>query len=347
MPASIQPEHSAAEPITAYFRSFTVTYISRRAFGLSLAGASAAALPLAAALSRGAAARTTPAAKSVPPLAQIRVGRFEVTALSDGYADMPFGYFTGRSPADIETAATAAFAARKGNIRLAFNQFLVRDGGMSILIDAGPNGQVGQSGRLPEGLNALGVKRSDIDAVILTHLHVDHIAGLVAGGRKVFPNAEIYADRRDVAHWTDAAKRAAAPDFLKSSFDTAALVMRLYPKLNRIDGEREISRGISIVDLTGHTPGHIGVRIADGADSLTMVSDMMFHPTLHPGAADIGFVFEQDPAAARAMRERFFPRALEDKTLIAATHMPFPGLGRIVRDGDRNRWLPTEWGFRA
>lgn len=320
--------------------------MSRRAFGRNLAGATAA-LPLAAALGQGASARTAPAAKSVAPLAQIRVGRFEITALSDGHADMPFGYFTGRSPAQIETSATAAFAARDGNIRLAFNQYLVRDGDQSILIDAGPNGLVGQTGHLPKGLDALGVERRDIDAVILTHLHFDHIAGLVAGDQKAFPDAEIYADRRDVAHWTDAAKRAAAPDFLKSSFDTTAQVMRLYPKLNRIDGEREIARGVSIVDLSGHTPGHIGVRIADGADSLIMVSDMMFHPSLHPGAADIGFVFEQDPAAARAMRERFFPRALEEKALIAATHMPFPGLGRVVRDGDRNRWLPAEWGFRG
>jgi hypothetical protein len=74
-----------------------------------------------------------------------------------------------------------------------------------------------------------------------------------------------------------------------------------------------------------------------------MVSDMLFHPAVHPGAADIGFVFEQDPAAARQMRERFFPRAAEEKALIAATHMPFPGLGRLARDEGRLRWITADW----
>jgi glyoxylase-like metal-dependent hydrolase (beta-lactamase superfamily II) len=106
-------------------------------------------------------------------------------------------------------------------------------------------------------------------------------------------------------------------------------------------------RGVSTVDLTGHTPGHIGVRVEDEGQSLLLVSDMLFHPSLHPAAADIGFVFEQDPAAARAMRSRFFPRAAEEKALVAATHMPFPGLGRIVADGGQLRWLPAEWAHQG
>ncbi|MCB1547171.1 MAG: MBL fold metallo-hydrolase, partial [Hyphomicrobiaceae bacterium] len=93
----------------------------------------------------------------------------------------------------------------------------------------------------------------------------------------------------------------------------------------------------------GHTPGHIGVRIADGGQSLVMVADMLFHPVLHPADAGVGFIFEQDPAAARRMRERFFPRAAAEGALIAATHMPFPGLGRIARDGGRLRWLAADW----
>lgn len=319
------------------------TRLSRRGLLASLAVAPIAAVPLAGLLQSTAMSKAPVATRTPPPLASIKVGRFEVIALTDGYADMPYGYFTGRSETQIEQSAETLLSARKTGLRVAFNQFLIRDGDQLILIDTGPAGNIGETGRLPTGLAALNVRPEDIDAVVLTHLHFDHISGLVAGGRKVFGNAEIYADRRDVAHWTDPAKRAAAPDFLKSSFDKSAEVVRLYPKLNRIDGEREISRGISIVDLTGHTPGHIGVRVADGPDSLIMVSDMLFHPAVHPGAADVGFVFEQDPAAARQMRERFFPRAAEEKALIASTHMPFPGLGRIGRSDGALRWLPEDW----
>lgn len=246
-------------------------------------------------------------------------------------------------PEEIEKSAAVLHAARDKGLRLSFNQFLVRDGERLILIDSGPAGGIGDTGRLPDALKHLDLRPADIDAVILTHLHFDHISGLVAGGRKVFQNAEVYADRRDVAHWTDPAKRSAAPDFLKSSFDASSELVRLYPNLNRIDGKREIAPGISIVDLTGHTPGHIGVRISDGPDSLLMVADMLFHPAVHPAAADVGFVFEQDPAAALKMRQRFLPMAAEEGALVAATHMPFPGLGLISRDRGELRWIPTDW----
>jgi glyoxylase-like metal-dependent hydrolase (beta-lactamase superfamily II) len=317
-----------------------MTLVSRRAVTLALPSISIAA----AVSGRGASAvarSATPA--TVTPLAQIKIGRFTITALSDGYADMPFAYFTGRTPQEIEQAAGGVFAARSNGIRLMYNQFLVDDGESLILIDTGPGGAMGKSGLLPAALQSIGVQAHNIDAVVITHMHRDHIGSLIAGGRQNFPKAELYIDRREVAHWSDPAKRASAPEFMKSSFDTALEAIRLYPKLQAIDGERQIARGVSTVDLTGHTPGHTGIRIEDNGKSLFMVADMLFHPAIHPTATDIGFVFEQDPAAARAMRTRFFPRAVEEKALLAATHMPFPGLGRIVSDGGKLRWVTAEW----
>ena len=171
------------------------------------------------------------------------------------------------------------------------------------------------------------------------YLHVGiviHLSNKEIGSRN-YSNAEVYADRRDVAYWTNSAKRAAAPEFLVPSFDGSTELLRLYPNLQTTDGEREIVRGVSLIDLTGHTPGHIGVRIADGGKSLIMASDMLF-PVVHPAHPEAGFLFEQDRPAARAMRERFFPRAAEEKTLVAATHTPFPGLGRIVSDRGEYHW---------
>ena len=123
-------------------------------------------------------------------------------------------------------------------------------------------------------------------------------------------------------------------------------VVRLYPRLQAIDGPRQIARGVSIVDLTGHTPGHIGVRIEDAGQSLIMVSDMLF-PVVHPLATDVNFLFEQDRAAAQAMRDRFFPLAAAEGALIAATHMPFPGLGRIVSDRGQLRWQVADWALQT
>ena len=321
-----------------------MSHLSRRAvvFGLPTSALTLALSPVCnAALASSQLLTTT----NLPPLARLCLGRFTVTALIDGHTDMPFGYFPGRTAQEIEAAAKAQFAARPSGIRFMFNQYLIEDGEHRILIDAGLGSSLGQSGHLPRALSASGLTRDQIDAVIVTHMHQDHIGGLVAGGKANFPRAEVYIDRRDVSYWTDPAKRASAPDYLQNGFKLSADVIRLYPKLQAIDGEREIVRGVSIIDLTGHTPGHIGVRVADAGQSLLMVSDMLF-PVVHPAMADVNFLFEQDRAAAQAMRARFFPRAAEEGALIAATHMPFPGLGRIVCDNGRLRWVAAAWAFQ-
>lgn len=331
--------------------------LSRRAFasGLSLGILGGGVLPLVtlagsattapAAAQTSAPAPTAPAA-SVTPLAQIRIGRFTVTALTDGYADMPYTFFPGRTAAQVEQAAVAQFVARPSGVRFVFNQYLIEDGTRRILLDTGPAGSIGQTGALPQALAAIGLRRDQIDAVIVTHMHEDHLGGLVVGGQNNYPNAELFIDRRDVTHWTDPAKQAGAPEYLQNSFRMSAAVAKLYPRLQAIDGEREVAPGISIVDLTGHTPGHIGVRIADAGQSLIMVSDMLF-PVVHPQATDVGFVFEQDRAAAQSMRDRFFSRAASEGALIAATHMPFPGLGRIVSDRGQMRWQVADWAWQS
>jgi glyoxylase-like metal-dependent hydrolase (beta-lactamase superfamily II) len=321
-----------------------MTGLSRRAFalGLPLGALASGVLPLVGPV--GPAAAASPAV--ITPQAQIRIGRFTVTALADGYADMPYSFFPGRTPEQVGQAAQAQFVARPNGVRFLFNQYLIEDGERRILIDAGPAGSLGQSGMLPQALAALGLRPDQIDAVIVTHMHQDHIGGLVVGGQKSFPNAELYIDRREVAHWTDPAKQSAAPDYLQPSFRLSAEVMRLYPQLQAIDGERQITRGVSIVDLAGHTPGHVGVRIEDAGQSLIMVSDMLF-PVVHPLATDVYFLMEQDHAAAQAMRARFFPRAAEQGALIAATHMAFPGLGRIVSDRGSLRWQTADWAFQG
>lgn len=289
------------------------------------------------------------AAPAAPPtIVRRRVGRFEVSFLLDGWIDFPYAIFSGIAPEALEQAARGLHVARPTGIRSGFTQWLIRDGRHTVLVDAGPAGTVSPTtGRLPQALAALGVRPEQVDAVIATHLHVDHVAGLVAGGRRVFPEAEVFADRRDVAHFTDPAKAAAAPELLRSSFAAAEALVRLYPRLQRVDGTRSIVPGVSTFDLAGHTPGQVGVRIEDGGESLLLVSDMLFHPGLHPANPGMGILFEQDPAAVAASRARFFDRMASEGALIAATHMPYPGVGRIVRTGAGLAWLAADFDYAA
>lgn len=315
--------------------------LSRRGFATSLA-----ALPLAATLPTVSQAGSAGPLPRLPVTARYRIGRFELTVISDGYIDFPFEAFTGVTPDQARAATSAVHAAGVNGVRGSFSTWLINDGERLVLVDSGPAGTVSPtSGWLPGTLAWLGIAPDDIDAVILTHGHIDHVGGMVAGGRNNFPNAEVYMDRRDVAAFTDAAIEARAPEITKSSFAAMRALVDLYPRLQRIDGPRDILPGLSIFDLSGHTPGQIGVRIEDGGDSLSMVSDMLFHPAAHPALPGFGIVFEMDKPAADAARARFFPQAAEEGGLLAATHMPFPGVGRIVKEGASLAWLPADWSY--
>lgn len=178
-----------------------MNHVSRRAVALSVPAAFLTVAPgIPVGISSGQARAQSP--KSAMPLAQIRIGRFTVTALSDGFADMPFDYFPGRAANEVEAAARAQFSAKPGGIRFMFNQYLIEDGDRRILVDTGTAGSLGQSGQLPQVLGALSIPVDGIDAVIVTHMHQDHMGGLVSGGRRSFPASELelYVDRRDVAH---------------------------------------------------------------------------------------------------------------------------------------------------
>lgn len=300
-----------------------------------------ALLPAAAAL-----ARTAAPATPAPAVARLRLGRVTVTFLSDGFIDAPAAWFTGAPPAEL--ARLVAPRSGPDGLRLNITAWLVDDGERLTLIDGGTGGAGGPTtGRLLEALRAVGVAPGDVDLVAVTHTHFDHIAGLFAGQAAAFPNAELLAPRADIAHFTDPARRAAAPDVLQSSFAATARLVAAYPRLQRIDGERAITPRISSVNLSGHTPGHTGFRVGDGGQSLMIVGDALVDPALHPRRDDLGIAFEADPAAARAMRAALFPRASAEGALLAATHMPFPGLGRIERDGGGLRWAPADFPLAA
>lgn len=274
-----------------------------------------------------------------PAIASLRLGRVVVHFLSDGAFEGPLGWWTGAPAPEIAGRIAALDGGRGQALRLNLTAWLVDDGERLTLIDAGaPAGAMPSLGRLPAALRALGVAPERIDLIAATHTHFDHIGGLLAGGRAAFPRAELLIPRADAAHFTDPAIAAASPDFLQSSFQLTAAVLAAYPQAQRIDGARAITPFISAVPMPGHTPGNTAYRISDGGQTLLIVGDALFAPALHPATDNLGIIFEADPAAARAMRVRLFAQAAEERALLAATHMPFPGLGRIVSEDGVRRW---------
>ncbi len=306
----------------------------------------AAALPVAAAVA-GAASPAMAAghgATAGAALYSAPLGRYRITAILDGVAPLGRGFFFGGAEVD---AVMAQVGIGPDALPAPVSAFLLQSDDRTILIDAGMGEQelLGPGfGGLTPGLAAAGVAPDDIDLVVLTHAHPDHLGGLIHGGEAVFKNAELAIGEVEAAFWTDEAMMAQAPDEAKGLFQLAQTVLTAYAtRVTRIAYGGEAAPGLSMMLSPGHSPGHSIVRIDGGDRQLLMIADTLHSADVHPALPDVGFGFDSDPAQAAASRRRVLDMVSSDTTLVAGSHIHFPGFGRILRDRDAYRYIPATW----
>lgn len=223
--------------------------------------------------------------------------------------------------------------------------FLLQSEDRTILIDAGL-GELDMFGpglgRVSDGLAAMGVAPEDVDMVIVTHAHPDHIGGMVGANGAVFPNAEVAIAQAEIDFWGDEGIMAQAPEEAQGLFQLAQGVYSAYgDRLIPITSDTEVAPGIKMELSPGHTPGHALVHIDGGTRELLMVADTLHSSVVHTALPDTGFGFDTDTSLAAQSRRRVFDRAATDNLLIAATHVPFPGIGRFVRSGEAYAYVPA------
>lgn len=272
-----------------------------------------------------------------------RVGDFSVTALFDGAAVYSTDILVG-----IDGAAASAMLER--NLRpnppvITINAFLVRTAGRTMLVDAGIGGARGPDlGHVPKQLAALGVTPDTIDTVLLTHLHVDHAAGLIdrAGGA-LFPKARLVMHEAERDFWLDDAKEAAAPEAIKAAYETARTSTQ--PYRDRIDVLRggEVIPGIAIEPLPGHTPGHSGYLLRSGGDALLIWGDVVHMPAIQFEHPDVGLTFDVDRAQAQHSRRGVLQRAASERLRVAGMHHEFPAFGFVRTSSDGYAFVPELW----
>ncbi|RWK31378.1 MBL fold metallo-hydrolase [Mesorhizobium sp.] len=275
------------------------------------------------------------------------VGSVQVTALLDGYIDIGSELVIGLAEADAERLARASFQ-KSGPRRAPVNAYLVNLGDRLVLVDAGTSDSMGPSlGRLPAAIEAAGVSPDQIDTLLITHMHPDHINGvLTPAGEALFPNAELVVTATDYAFWHDDANMNQAPDEAKPFFVGARRAAAAYAdRLRQVDGEGEVVGAIRTVPLPGHTPGHAGFTIESDGEALFIWGDVVHMAAYQFARPDWSIAFDVDSKLAAETRKRTLDRVVADRILIAGMHLPFPGFGHVARDGQAYRFVPAEWAY--
>ena len=314
--------------------------LTRRAFGTGLIAAPA--LATLTGTSVQAAAHAAP--KAAPAMFDAPLGRYRITALFDGMAGLQKGFFFGPDQGAID-AALAAGGLTGDAMPAPVSAYLLQSDDRTILIDAGM-GEVeilGPGfGRTFDALAAMGVSTDDVDTIIVTHAHPDHIGGMIADGAATFANAEVVIAEAEFGFWGDAGIMAQAPDDAQGLFQLAQGVFGAYAdRMRPVAAGTEVAPGITLEAAPGHTPGHSVLAIDGGDRQLMMVADALHSSVLQTALPDTGFGFDVDPAQAAASRRAVFDRVSADNMLIAGSHLPFPGFGRIVPSGDAYAYVPA------
>jgi glyoxylase-like metal-dependent hydrolase (beta-lactamase superfamily II) len=272
------------------------------------------------------------------------VGEVLVTALNDGMFEGSFDFLANFPSHEAEALHQASFRAVPP--RLAVNNFLLRVQDRIVLVDAGCGGAMGPDmGHLTVNLAALGVAPGDIDMVLATHLHPDHIGGLVDGaGQAVFPNAELVVHQADHAFWGDDATLAhATSDQDKGFVQLARATIAAYRDRTRTLSQGEALQGVSILPEPGHTPGHSGWLVSSGGDSLLIWGDIVHMPGIQFPRPQVGMGFDVDGAQAIETRRRIMDMTATDRLCVAGMHLDFPCFGHVARAAEGYAFIPEVW----
>lgn len=283
-----------------------------------------------------------------PGYYRLMLGQFEITALYDGYIDIDTTLLTNAPAPDIQKLLARMFM-EPPMMRTAVNAFLINTGEKLVLVDAGAGKVFGPTlGLLRKNLGAAGYDPAQVDAVLLTHMHGDHLGGLVDGGGKpVYPQAEVHVAEKDSSYWLSAEEMAKAPEEGKAFFQIARDAAAPYIASGRwqtFSGTALPIPGITAVSLPGHTPGHCGFEIVSYNERLLIIGDVVHTMAVQFARPDVGIAFDTTPAQAVSERQALFRKTAEDKVLIGGMHIPFPGIGRIRAEGDgAYTWVPLPY----
>jgi len=281
-----------------------------------------------------------------PGYFRMMLGDFEVTALSDGTADLPVDQLlTGTTKEKVDAALGKVFLASP--LQTSVNAFLVNTGTKLVLVDTGSGNLFGPTlGNLLANLKASGYEPGQVDEVYITHMHPDHVGGLSTDGKMNFPNAIVRADKHDADYWLSAETLAKADEGSKGFVQGAQSMLGPYVqagKFKPFDGDTELVPGIRAQAAYGHTPGHAIYFVESNGKKLALWGDLMHVAALQFPDPSITIKFDSDSKAAMAQRKKAFADAAKNGFWVGAAHLPFPGLGHLKSAGKGYTFIPVNY----
>jgi glyoxylase-like metal-dependent hydrolase (beta-lactamase superfamily II) len=309
-----------------------IAFVSAVATGLPGAGIANAAAPM--------------VKTSAPGYYRMMLGDFEITALSDGVVALPMDkMLTNTTPEKINKALAKYYL--KSPLETSVNTFLINTGDKLLLVDTGAGGLFGPTlNKLLVNLKASGYQPEQVDEIYITHMHGDHVGGLMAGDKLAFPNATVRADKHDAEYWLNQANMDKASADMKGSFQGAMASLNPYIKANRFkafDGDTDMVPGIKAVATHGHTVGHSIYVIESRGQKLVLLGDLVHVASVQFENPDVAIKFDTDSKAAVAQRKKIFADAAKEGYLVAGAHLSFPGIGHVRTEGKGYAWVPINY----
>jgi glyoxylase-like metal-dependent hydrolase (beta-lactamase superfamily II) len=281
-----------------------------------------------------------------PGYYRLMLGDFEVTALSDGTVALPVDKLLTNTTA-VQTGKALARSFLKAPVETSVNGYLINTGSKLVLIDTGAAGLFGPTlGNLAASLKAAGYQPEQIDEVYITHMHADHVGGLMAGDKPAFPNAVVRADQHDADFWLSKENLDKAPEQMKGFFQGAQASLNPYVaagKFKPFDGDTELVPGIKAVAARGHTPGHSIYKVESKGQTLVLWGDLMHVAAVQFAQPAVTIQFDTDSKNAAMQRKRAYAEAAKQGYLVGSAHLSFPGLGHLRAQGKGYEWLPVNY----
>jgi glyoxylase-like metal-dependent hydrolase (beta-lactamase superfamily II) len=281
-----------------------------------------------------------------PGYYRMMLGDIEVTALSDGTFPMDAAkMLTHITPKQLDAALAQSFL--KDPFDLSVNGFLINTGSKLVLIDTGSGVAFGPSvGKLIANLKASGYQPEQVDEIYITHMHGDHVGGLLKDGKIAYPNAIVRASQAEADHWLSKAHMDAAPADRKEGFQTAMNMLNPYVaagKFKPFAGDGELVPGIRAVVSAGHTPGHTDYKIESKGETLLLWGDLMHVAAAQFPDPSVTIPFDSDSTMAAAQRKTVFADAAAHGYWVGGAHLPFPGIGHLRAEGTGYVYVPANY----